>query len=68
MDEQRLIAIETKLAHNEMTIEELHQVMYEQQKTIDKLNTVLNSLTKRLQEVLGEGSDIRGPNEKPPHY
>lgn len=68
MNEQRFIDIETKLAHQELTVEELHQVVYEQQKTIDRLETTLALLTKRLQESLGDGTDIRGPNEKPPHY
>ena len=68
MDETRLNNIEMKLAHHEMTLEELHQVIYSQQKTIDKLEVLLTSLTKRLQEAMGDGTEIRGPDEKPPHY
>ncbi|UYL07950.1 SlyX family protein [Bdellovibrio sp. SKB1291214] len=67
MDE-RLTNLEIKVAHQDHVIEELHQVIYEQQKTIDKLETLLSGLTRRLQEALSdEGSEIRG-NEKPPHY
>lgn len=68
MTEQRFIDIETKIAHNELIIEELNQVVYKQQKDIDKMQATLLSLSKRLQEALGEVADIRGPNEKPPHY
>lgn len=67
MSEQRFIDIETKIAHQEFLLEELNQVLYQQQKTIDALETTLKTLTKRL-EGLGDGDSIRGPNEKPPHY
>ncbi|WP_347358867.1 SlyX family protein [Bdellovibrio sp.] len=68
MDDQRLITIETKLAHQEHQLEELSQVIYQQQQTIDKLEVLLQGLTSRLKEALGDGGDeIRG-NEKPPHY
>lgn len=66
MDE-RLTNLEIKVSHQDHVIEELHQVIYEQQKTIDKLETLLNGLTKRLQDALSDDGEIRG-NEKPPHY
>lgn len=65
--EQRFIDLETKIAHQEYLLEELNQVLYQQQKTIDALETTLKTLSKRL-ESLGDGEEIRGPNEKPPHY
>lgn len=68
MTEQRLIDLETKIAHQELLIEELNQVVYEQQKVVDKLEKTLSSLVKRFQDALIEGNEIRGPNEKPPHY
>ncbi|UOF01892.1 SlyX family protein [Bdellovibrio reynosensis] len=68
MSEERLIDIETKILHQEHLIEELNQVVYSQQKTIDKLETLLTGLTKRLKEALGGESDDIRPNEKPPHY
>ncbi|MFV8259134.1 SlyX family protein [Bdellovibrio bacteriovorus] len=68
MSEDRFVDLEIKLTHQEQKLEELHQVLYEQQKTIDKLETLLQGLTSRLKELLGsEGDEIRG-NEKPPHY
>ncbi|WP_413584268.1 SlyX family protein [Bdellovibrio sp. HCB274] len=68
MDESRIVNLEIKVSHQDVVIEELHQVIYEQQKTIDKLETLLSGLTKRLQDVLGsEDAEIRG-HEKPPHY
>ena len=68
MDEQRLIDLETKIAHQEYLLEELNQVLYEQQKTIDKMEATLASMGKRLKELLKGNEDIRGPDEKPPHY
>jgi SlyX protein len=68
VDESRLVNLEIKISHQDQVIEDLHQVIYEQQKAIEKLEVTLNGLTKRLQEALNEeGSEIRG-NEKPPHY
>lgn len=68
MIEQRLIDIETKIAHQDFLIEELNQVIYEQQKTIDKLELTLTSLATRFKDAMGGENDIRGPDEKPPHY
>ncbi|MFZ3229622.1 MAG: SlyX family protein [Pseudobdellovibrio sp.] len=68
MEEKRFIDIESKLLHQENLLEELHQVLYSQQKTIDLLQTQLSSLTNRLQEVTDRGLEIRSSNEKPPHY
>lgn len=67
MTEQRLIDLETKFAHQEFLIEELNQAVYEQQKTIAKMEATISSLVKRYQDILGGGDEIR-PNEKPPHY
>ena len=65
MNEERLIAIETKIAHQEFLIEELNQVVYEQQKTIDQLEKKITNLTNRVLETPEEA----GPtHQKPPHY
>ena len=64
MDEQRFIAIETKISHQEVTLEELHQVLYKQQETIDQLQKKL----KLFEDQLQSESEIRPAGEKPPHY
>ncbi|WP_413557196.1 SlyX family protein [Bdellovibrio sp. HCB209] len=67
-NEARLTNLEIKISHQDQVIEELHQVIYDQQKVIDKMETALLQMAKRFEEALGdEGSEIRG-NEKPPHY
>lgn len=67
MTETRFIDIETKIAHQELLLEELSQVLYEQQKTIDHLEKTVVQLTKKLDDAL-EGTEIGPANQKPPHY
>ncbi len=69
MNDQRLIDIETKLAHQEILISELNQVIATQQATIDQLQAGLKGFFKRFREVNGEDGTQVGPaGEKPPHY
>jgi SlyX protein len=68
MDEQRLIELEIKISHQDVEIEELHQVVYKQQEAIDQLETKLKSLTERFHETIGVGPTVGPGNEKPPHY
>lgn len=67
MTEDRLIDIETKIAHQEHLLEELSQVLYEQQKTIDHLEKRLILLTKKFEDANDTG-EIGPANQKPPHY
>ncbi len=63
LQSDRLEAIETKLAYQEKAIKELNDVIYDQQRQIDRLASVCDAL---VQSGL-DGSS--GPaNEKPPHY
>ncbi len=64
MEDQRFIAIETKLLHQELMLEELHEVLYKQQDTIDLLQKRL----KKIEEMAQADNEIRPAGEKPPHY
>ena len=66
--EQRLILIETKLAHQEILIEELNGVIRTQQETIDRIEAAMRTFFKKFSEASGGGGDIGPGNEKPPHY
>lgn len=69
MSERRLVDIETKIAFQEKSLKELNDVIYEQQREIDRLNSICDLLVKRVKDLSDfmPGSD--GPaNEKPPHY
>lgn len=67
MSEDRFINLETKISHQDFLLEELHQVVYKQQLTIDILEKKIIALSKRFEETGTTGIEIRG-NEKPPHY
>ena len=63
-NELRIINIEMKMSHQDVMLEELHQVIYRQQAELDLLQKKLTLL----QEQLSSDSDIRPAGEKPPHY
>jgi len=69
MNENRLIEIETKLAFQEKAIKDLNEVLYEQQKEIQRLSAICDALVKqdRSSSPSPLGSDALS-NEKPPHY
>lgn len=64
MDEQRLIAIETKILHQDVMLEDLHQVLYKQLAVIEALEKKL----KKMEEQIEAHNEIRAAGEKPPHY
>ena len=69
MSERRLMDIETKIAFQEKSLKELNDVIYDQQREIDRLSSICDLLVKRVRDLSDfvPGSD--GPsNEKPPHY
>jgi SlyX protein len=69
MSEERLVEIETKIAFQEQTIEDLNDVLYKQQQEIERLGSICDALVKRVKELSEFPSGIDAPaNEKPPHY
>lgn len=52
---ERLVELETRLAFQDQTIEELHEVIYRQQGQLDELARELTRLKTRLGEALPEG-------------
>lgn len=68
MDDDRLVEVETKLAYQEDTIQQLNDVVCKQQDQIDDLLLKYELLISRVKEL-----DVDGPGEalgaeKPPHY
>ncbi len=64
MNEDRLENLEIKIAFQEKAIKDLNDVLYDQQKEIDRLTAMVNSLMNDSAD-----RDTPGPaNEKPPHY
>jgi len=69
MSDQRLIELETRIAFQEDTIQQLSDVIYRQQKQIDKLEQICKLLGERLQEMAtGDFINPSPADEKPPHY
>lgn len=68
MCDERLIEIETRIAFQEDLLQDLNQTIYEQQRKIERLEAICDSLIGHVRE-LSESVAERGPvNERPPHY
>jgi uncharacterized coiled-coil protein SlyX len=68
MNEKEQIEFETKMAHLEMSVEELTETTHEQQKSIDLLTEAVKKLSTRIDAAKDGGLDIGPADEKPPHY
>lgn len=68
MNEERLIEIESKLALQEDTVQELNKVIYLQQKQIDRLEAVCSTLIGHVRDLSEAMAESGTTNEKPPHY
>ena len=65
--EDRLTAIEMKLAYMEDFVSQIQNVAVDQAKTIDKLQKEIKMMSDRIREMSNQmEGDI--PNCKPPHY
>lgn len=65
--DERLTAIEMKLAYMENFVNQIQEVTVEQAKTIDKLQKEIKMMSDKIRDMSNvmEG-DI--PNRRPPHY
>ncbi len=68
MNEARLENIETKIAFLEHTVEDLNQVVYAQQKQIERQQALIDSLVEHVRELEEATPDRPTGNERPPHY
>lgn len=68
MDENRLVDIETRLAFQEDTLQQLNDVICRQQDQIDRLAARAEALRAQLGEVAAKLPDKEGEDERPPHY
>lgn len=65
--EERIIALETKLAYMEDFINQLQEVSVEQGKTIELLRTENKMMSQKIRD-LSDAIEGDVPNRKPPHY
>jgi SlyX protein len=68
MIEERLVEIESKIAYQEDTVQELNKVIYQQQKQIDRLEAICSSLINHVRDLSEAMAESSITNEKPPHY
>jgi SlyX protein len=72
MTEQRIIAIETKIAYQEDTIAQLNEVVCKQQTQIDALERLTQQLIGRVRDLSEASAQTNGilsaADERPPHY
>lgn len=68
MSEERLINIEMKMTDLEDTVQVLNQTVYQQQKKIDQLQAVCESLVAHVRELSESAREGGASNERPPHY
>jgi SlyX protein len=68
MSDDRLIDIESKLAHQDQLLLELNAVLTEQQARIMHLEQLSQSIIDRVRAI-GDATPEDGPvDERPPHY
>ncbi len=64
VSEQRVIDLEIMVSHQEQTLETLQQLVYEQQKALEKLASRVDRLVKKYDDQV----EIGPADDKPPHY
>ena len=65
--DERITAIEMKLAYMEDFVNQVQNVAVEQAKTIDKLQKEVKLMSDRIREM-SDAMEGDIPNRKPPHY
>ncbi len=68
MSEDRLIDIESKLAHQDQLMLELNDVVTEQQAKIMQLEQLCNSLLARVRAISEAAPGDVPQDDRPPHY
>jgi len=68
MSEERIVNIEAKITYQEDLIEELNKTVYQQQKMLDRLETVCATLIRQIESMAEAGNGSMPANERPPHY
>ena len=68
MSEERLVEIESKLAHQDQMLIELNDVVTQQQEKIMKLEELSRSLVDRVRSMRDAMPADASQDEQPPHY
>ncbi len=66
--EERIIELESRLAHQDHLLQELNDVLTDQQSRLMQLETLCRTLADRLQAIGEMMPATSGGDEPPPHY
>jgi len=65
---ERLVELESRIAHQDHSIRTLGEEIYRQQKKLDHLEATCNFLVEQLKMQSTTAATSDPGNEKPPHY
>jgi len=68
VDENRLIDIESKLAHQDALLAELNGALTNQQSQLSRLQALCDALVDRVRSAEGDSHEGDPADERPPHY
>jgi SlyX protein len=68
VDEEKIIDIETQLAHQEQLLSALNDALSNQQAQIADLEQLCRSLVERIRALSEAGPGNGNDDEQPPHY
>ena len=69
MSDNKIIALEEKIAHIQHILEDLNMVVFRQGETIENLNNHIKELKEKLESLKSPQSSQEVINDdKPPHY
>ena len=69
MSDNKIIALEEKIAHIQHMLDDLNMVVFRQGETIENLNNQIKELKEKLESLKNPQSSQEAINdEKPPHY
>ncbi len=68
VDDEKIIDIETKLAHQEHLLSALNDALSNQQAQIAELEHLCQSLVERIRALSEAGGEAINDDERPPHY
>ena len=68
MGEHRITNLEAKLAYQEVLLNELSDVLYQQQQQLDLLGSRVSRLLERVQSLESGSEAPDSADQPPPHY
>jgi SlyX protein len=68
MNEERLIDLEARIAHQDESLRELSSELYAQQRSLERLEATCKFLVEQLRTRTDDASAGISSDEKPPHY